>query len=468
MEVNESNTNYIIEQTINQLPFSPNLNQITLITALANFIVNHSGGDVFILNGYAGTGKTSIIGALVKVLANIKQKFFILAPTGRAAKVAAAYSGQKASTIHKHIFRGNSIDPSNTQFFLAQNNTPDAIFFVDEASLISDSDNYSSSLLMQLCRHVYSASGCGMILIGDLAQLPPVGQIESFAMKPARLSQLGLNPIVFNLSEPARQAKKSGLLYNATVIRNFIFEKFPDEKFRLFASKFKDIEVVSFNEFADSLSDSWEKVGIEETLVVTRSNKRANDYNNAIRSRIIGSEQPLEQGDRIVIAKNDYYWSRINKFDSFIANGDIAIVEWVGNNEKRYGRWFADVELSFPDTNQKIGAKIMIRSLSSEGPAISRDEMERFYNIVTDSYEGTFSQKIKGALEDPYYNALQAKYSYCVTCHKAQGGQWKHVYIDMAGIANENIGKEFYRWLYTAVTRAIEKIFLINPTVKIS
>ena len=459
----------IVALTHNYLPYAPNAPQETLINALSAFVTGHGPRDVFVLNGYAGTGKTSIVGALVKAMKDAKLKSIILAPTGRAAKVASSYSNFPASTIHKRIYRGNSLDPANTAFFLAENKDNDTIFLIDEASLIADdTSNANRSLLFQLIRHVYAAPGSAMILIGDTAQLPPVGQTESMAMKNERLKQMGLNPIKYSLSEPARQAKESGLLYNATVIRQFIFSRYPAEKFRLFAKSFPDIQVIDNREFIDILSSSWAKVGIEETLIVTRSNRRANDINNAIRGQVRYAESPLEQGDRIVVAKNDYYWSKINKLDNFIANGDIAEVIWVGKTEKRYGRWFVNVELEFPEQKEPLGAKIMLRSLATEGPSIPRDEMERFYNIVLSEYEGELSHKIKGAMEDPYYNALQVKYAYCLTCHKAQGGQWNHVYVDMGGIMAEALGNEFFRWLYTAVTRAKEKLFLINPTVRIT
>ena len=225
------------------------------------------------------------------------------------------------------------------------------------------------------------------------------------------------------------------------------------------------MEAVSSADLADRLAASWSEVGQDETIIITRSNKRANNFNKAIRNMVMYAEEPLQQGDRLVISKNDYYWSRKNSLRNFLANGEVAEVAWVGKTEKAYGRWFADVELKLPDVETPVAAKIMLRSLAAEGPNIPRQEMERFYNRVMAEYEGEVSHKIKGALEDPYYNALQAKYAYCVTCHKSQGGQWRHVYVDMGMIASDAIGPEFYRWLYTAVTRATERLFLINPTI---
>lgn len=456
------------ESAVAELPFVPNTLQFALISALSAFITARGPRDVFVLNGYAGTGKTSVMGGIVRAMRGSNLRTVILAPTGRAAKVAASLSGARASTIHKRIFRGNSADPSNTQFFLAENRDAETTFIIDEASLITDDASFGRSLLQQLTRHVYGAPGSAMILVGDTAQLPPVGMTDSPAMNPDRLKQIGLNPICFTLDVPVRQTAGSGILYNATIVRQFLFSGFPPENFSIRTSGFPDVTVVSSSELADFLSDSWSQVGQEETLIVTRSNKRANNFNRAIRNMVMYAEEPLQQGDRIVISKNDYYWSRVNKLSNFIANGETALVTWVGKTEKAYGRWYVDVELELPDVDTPVAAKIMLRSLVAEGPSVPREEMERLYNRVMAEYEGEISHKIKGALEDPYYNALQAKYAYCVTCHKAQGGQWRHVYIDMGMIAPDAIGADFYRWLYTALTRATERVFLINPSVEIT
>lgn len=449
---------------LEQLPFKPNEGQYLLINALADFVLNRGARDVFVLNGYAGTGKTSVMGALVRAIRKGGLNCVILAPTGRAAKVAAHLADDRASTIHKRIFRGNSVDPSNTTFFLAENRDADTTFIVDEASLLADNPG-PGSLLLQLTRHIYSAPGSAMILVGDIAQLPPVGMSESPAMNPDRLRQIGLNPVQFSLEEPARQAEGSGILFNATIIRQFLFSNFPPENFTFHTDGYPDVKIVSSSDLADYLSDSWSTVGVEETLIVTRSNKRANNFNQAIRNMVLYADEPLQQGDRIVISKNDYYWSKKNNLKDFIANGETAEVTWVGRREKAYGRWFSEVELRLPDVEAPVAAKIMLRSLVCEGPNIPRDEMERFYNRVLAEHEGELSHKIKGAMDDPYYNALQAKYAYCVTCHKAQGGQWRHVYVDMGAIAPDSIGPDFFRWLYTAVTRATERLYLINPTI---
>ena len=460
-------TGELMNLTLEHLPFEPNADQFKLIAALSAFILAKGPDDVFLLNGYAGTGKTSVISAFVNALKEINKKTIILAPTGRAAKVASNFSGHKSFTIHKRIFRGDSFNPANDRFFLAENRDKDTLFIIDEASLITDSQDPNHSLLCQLIRHVRSAPGCTMLFLGDIAQLPPVGQVQSAAMSPERLKSLGLNPVSFSLTKPVRHTIKSGILYNATNIRNHIFSTDEKLKFYLYKGNFKDVEIVSSNELADYLSDSWANVGKEETLIITRSNKRANNFNRAIRTQVMFSEEVIEPGERLVISKNDYYWSKKNQLESFLANGETVIVNWIGKKEKAYGRWFLEVELKIPDIETPIAAKLMLRSLVAEGPSIDRQEMESFYNRVLANAEGELSHKIKAALEDPYYNALQVKYAYCVTCHKAQGGQWKHVYIDMSAIDPQNMNEDFYRWLYTAITRSSEKIFFINPTIPV-
>ena len=447
---------------LKHLPFVPNSEQLALVEALSYFLDQRGPSDIFILNGYAGTGKTSVMGALVKAMREMKQKTVIMAPTGRAAKVAASLAFGEASTIHKRLFRGNSIDPANSTFFLAQNNEKDTVFIVDEASLITDGSSLNNSLLKQLIHYVYSGIGCSLILVGDSAQLPPVGQSSSHAMEKERLRELGLFPICFTLQEPARQTSESGILYNATIIRKLFLSEKSITDFSIFQSGFDDIKIIEPNEMIDELSSSWATVGQDETIVITRSNYRANMINNTIRRFLLDAESPLVRGERIVISKNDYFWSKENKLKNFLANGEIAEIIRVGEKTKKYGRWFESAEMQIPGNNETFNAQIMLRSLVAEGPSIPREEMERFYNRVLAATEGELSFKIKAAIEDPYYNALQVKYGYCVTCHKAQGGQWKHVYIDLGGLPPEFSATDFFRWLYTAVTRATERIYFIN------
>lgn len=456
----------LAEMAIAALPFSPLEGQALAIYKMAEYVVAGMWRDVFVLNGYAGTGKTSVIAALIKALSHCKIKTVVLAPTGRAAKVAGGMAQKQASTIHRRIYHMETTN-TGTTIRLSANRDQNTVFIVDEASLITDSSR--GSLLRDLIRYVYSGQGCKMILVGDTAQLPPVGQSDSPAMNIERLKQLGLAPFSETLDVPVRQAAESGILYNATIVRQILYRlqngettDFLEGNLPLSLEGFPDIRPVSSIDLADELSSSWSTVGPEETLIVTRSNGRANRFNQAIRNMVMYAEEPLQQGDRLVIAKNDYYWGRQNKMKTFLANGETVTVKWVGRPEKMYGRWFVDVELSLAD-GQEMSSKIMLRSLMAEGPAIPRAEMEQFFQHVINEEEGAGpTEKIMAAMENPYYNALQAKYAYCVTCHKAQGGQWKHVYIDMGGIPAEAMGIDFYRWLYTALTRATEKVFLLG------
>lgn len=455
----------LLENILQQLPFPPTQLQYGLITGLADFVAEGAPYEVYLLNGYAGSGKTSVVGALVRALNAMKQKCVVLAPTGRAAKVASNLSGGQASTIHRRIYRPDSPEPG-AKYMIAPNRSRDTLFIVDEASLITDSAATSQSLLAQLVRYVYSGEGCRMLLLGDIAQLPPVGQSEAPAMKPERLRQLGLHPIQFTLDEVIRQQAESGILYNATMAREMLLHPDAGLKPRITSRGFDDVKVISMRDLADELSTSYATVGQDDTIIITRSNKRANQYNMAIRNMVMMAEEPLQQGDRLVISRNDYYWSEINQLGSLIANGDMAEVAWVGRREKMYGRWFADVELIFPPSETRVGAKLMLRSLMTDGPGVPQEEMESLYAKVYAEKEmqeeGTMTSRIKDALSDPYYNALHAKYGYCVTCHKAQGGQWKHVYIDIGGLPPDGLDATFWRWLYTAITRATEKVWFVK------
>lgn len=453
----------MVDKIFDNLDYEPIRGQILLVNALAAFASNRGPRDVFVLNGYAGTGKTSVMGAYVKALRDEDSNVVVLAPTGRAAKVASQFARFPASTIHKRIYHPDSNGPGS-RYFLSPNLDKNTIFIVDEASLITDNPHSGESLLQNLVRHIYSGDNCNMILLGDTAQLPPVGQSDSPAMNVERLRSLGLNPFHFTLDVPIRQKRESGILKLADTVR-LMGERGASGLPKLEVEGYEDVQIVSSADLIDTLSDSWNEVGLEETLIITRSNKRANHYNRAIRNQILFAEEPLESGDRLVISKNDYFWSKQNKLPQFLANGETVIVDWVGKTEKMYGRYFTDVELTVPSDGSRLSAKVHLRSLVSEGPSIPEEEMRRLYNrILADAKGESLSHKIKATLADPWYNSLQAKYGYCVTCHKAQGGQWKHIYIDLSGIDTGALTTDFYRWLYTALTRATEKVYLINPT----
>ncbi len=457
----------MIHALLEFLPYTPYPSQMDTIKSLCNFVEHRQHSDTFILNGYAGTGKTSITGALVKASFKRKIPVVLLAPTGRAAKVFSSFAGHQAYTIHKKIFRGNSLDPSNNKFYLAPNQLKDALFIIDEASMIADSAPGEPALLDLLVRHVYSSPGCNAIFIGDTAQLPPVGQITSPAMNPRSLHALGLNPYEATLYEPARQHAESGILFNANRIRGDM-DREDRPVPRLAATGFRDVEVVSSRDLADYISTSWSVVGIEDTIIITRSNRRAYQYNMGVRAMVNFAEEELETGDRLIIAKNNYFWTKDVPGIDFLANGEPVNVEWVGITKKKHGLRFAEVELSLSGEENYVSAILMLDSLSADGPQMSRVAMQELYKKVCGGENASISESFKAATTNPYLNSLQAKYAYCVTCHKAQGGQWKHVYIDLGGIPPDAYEeKDFYRWLYTAITRASEKVFFINPGFKI-
>lgn len=449
-------------EVMKRLPYVPLPKQGLLVEALSRFVCRRAMRDVFVLCGYAGTGKTSILGALLEVMKDMRLPLALLAPTGRAAKVASRMASVAASTLHKRLFRIDGRDPSGATFIPTRNKDENMLFVADEASMITDGEGAGSSLLQYLVYHVYSGNGCGLILSGDLAQLPPIGQSDSPAMDLQRLRNLGLRPIYFELDEPVRQRRESGILWNATMVRQRVSKKSTGVP-QLKCSGFDDVVAVSSIELADLISDSWAKVGMEETLLITRSNRRANAYNSELRGRVMYADAPIQRGERLVVAKNNYFWTRNDKKTPFLANGETIVVDWIGRTEKAYGRYFVDIEFHTPTSDTPIGAKLMLRSLVAEGAALPAEEINRFQTRVLAEQPGELSEKIKALERDPWYNALQAKYAYCVTCHKAQGGQWKHVYIDLTGIAPESMDESFHRWLYTALTRATEKVYLVNP-----
>ncbi len=466
--LNAMSADELHRELLAQLPFEPNSLQSDLARRLAAFASGESGADTFILNGYAGTGKTSLGGALIRALAKFRHKTVLLAPTGRAAKVAAGMGGGRASTIHRRIYHQDANSPDGG-ITLSPNRDQNTLFIIDEASLIPDSPSASRSLLLHLVRHVMSRPGNRMLFMGDLAQLPPVGQSESYAMSPARLAEFGLHPETFTLDLPERQHVGSGILANATNFRYKLFH--PDSNngnpVPIQITGFPDVSVVSTAELSDLLSESWSNVGIEDTVIITRSNKRANNFNQAIRNTVMMADEPLQKGDRLVISKNDYFWSRKNGLRNLLANGETAIVSHVGRAEKMYGRYFSRVDLQLPSEDAEISAVLMLRSLVAEGPSVPQDELNRLQDIAMSTMEGDHANRLSLLAEDEYLNALQAKYAYCVTCHKAQGGQWRHVYIDMGAIPPDAMTGDFWRWLYTAVTRATEKVFFVNPTLKV-
>jgi len=465
---------YLVSQIKSNFPFNPTLQQENSLEKIANFILSPDERKLFLLCGYAGTGKTSLVSALVRTMEQLGRKCVLLAPTGRAAKVFSSYSGKPAYTIHKWIYRQKSILDGST-FLLTENRAVNTLFIVDEASMISNggvSNFGSGALLDDLVEFVYSSRGCSLLLLGDTAQLPPVGEMLSPALSPAHLASRFLNVEYVEMTQVMRQLSTSGILHNATMLRNLVCNAAENELPKVALSGFNDICCVRGDELIEAIEGCYSDVGIEDTIILCRSNKRANVYNEGIRRRILYREEKLSRGDILMVVKNNYYWREqlgkedktiLEKFD-FIANGDVAKVVRVGYVEEMYGFSFADVTLSFIDYDCEFDVKIMLDTLSSESPSLTREESERLFSAVWDDYPEIRSKRkrMEQVRSNPYYNALQVKYGYAVTCHKAQGGQWPRVFVDQGYIGEDMLNSDYYRWLYTAFTRSNEKLYLVN------
>ena len=460
----------------------PTQEQEHAIDVFTGFMADRHEEALMLLRGSAGTGKTTLAAAMVQALLTLQQKLVLLAPTGRAAKVFSLYAGHAAYTIHRRIYRQKSLEGG---FDLNFNSASDTLFIVDEASMISTSPSTDSSLatstslhmlhsslLDDLIRFVYNGRNCRLMLIGDHAQLPPVGEQESPALQTSVLRGYGLNVHECVLSEVLRQSQQSGILFNATRIRNLSLPvagapgvSLP--KIRL--EGFADIRVVPGSELIEQLSDSYSQAGLDDTLVITRSNKWANVYNQGIRNRILDSDAELCQGDRIMVVKNNYHFVTQQEQSaspmSFIANGDLAVVSRVRNVHEQFGFRFAEVTMTFPDYDgYEITATTLLDTLTSEAPALTREQQERLFQAVIDDYQDVplKQDRLKKVKEDRYYNALQVKFAYAATCHKAQGGQWAHVYVDQGYMTDDMLTPDYLHWLYTAFTRATERLFLVN------
>ena len=458
-------------------PFEPTVEQEKTIEKLSEFILSGNDRKVFLLCGYAGTGKTSLISALVRTMEQLERKTVLLAPTGRAAKVFSHHSGKSAHTIHKCIYRQKSIMDSST-FTLAENRMQNTLFIVDEASMISnDAMSGTGGLLDDLIEFVYSGHGCSMLLLGDTAQLPPVGEFLSPALTESYLRSMFLDVTATRLTQVMRQLGESGILYNATMLRQRIDEEDTYDPPQITLKGFDDICSVHGEELIEAIESCYDKAGTDDTIILCRSNKRANVYNEGIRRRILYREEELCRGEILMIVKNNYFWREelgkedktlLEKLD-FIANGDIAEIIRVNGTEEMYGFRFADVTLSLIDYEDcEIDVKIMLDTLTSESPSLTREENERLFAAVWEDYPEIHSKRkrMEQIRKNPYYNALQVKYGYAITCHKAQGGEWKRVFIDQGYISEDMISPDYYRWLYTAFTRASEKLHLVNWKVQ--
>ena len=473
--------------------YEPTREQQQAIDVFATFMADSRMMPVMVMRGSAGTGKTTLAAAIVRALRSLEQQQVLLAPTGRAAKVFSLYAGSAAYTIHRRIYRQKSLEGG---FELGYNNAKDTLFIVDEASMVS-LNGEGRSLLDDLISFVYNGRNCRMMLIGDQAQLPPVGEEESPALMAPVLRSYGLHVYECTLNEVLRQSQESGILWNATEVRWLMYDG-RCELPQVHLQGFTDIHVVPGDELIETLASSYSEVGLDETLVVTRSNKRANIFNQGIRNQILGREEELTTGDQLMVVKNNYYWVAQSPkfFDhsqsvalrigddrglnngspsdpqppnlggmSFIANGDMCVVRRVRNVHELYGFRFAEVTVTFPDYDDyELTATVLLDTLTSEAPALTREQQETLYNKVLEDYADIprKADRMKALKEDRYYNALQVKYAYAATCHKAQGGQWAHIYVDQGYMTDDMLSTDYLHWLYTAFTRATEQLYLIN------
>ena len=451
---------YRIVQTLGLPPTSEQGQALDVFT---QFMTDRDDQVVMILRGSAGTGKTTLASAIVKAMAALKQKLILLAPTGRAAKVFSMYAGHAAYTIHRRIYRQKSAGDLSS-FNLNDNLNRDTLFIVDEASMIAnlglgESAFGSGCLLDDLMQFVYSGQNCRLLLIGDRAQLPPVGEEESPALSAQVLRGYGMRVYETDLNQVLRQSEDSGILWNATMIRTLT--SLPKVRFQGFA----DIQVVTGDELIETLSSSYYHAGMDETIVITRSNKRANIYNQGIRNMVLDRDEELCRGDLLMIVKNNYFWTESSKEIPFLANGDRAVVQRVRHVHELYGFRFAEVTMTLPDYDDyELTATVCLDTLTSEAPALTREQQEQLFNAVMEDYADIpqKTERIKKLKSDRYYNALQIKFSYAVTCHKAQGGQWAHVYLDQGYMTDDMLTPDYIHWLYTAFTRATEKLYLVN------
>lgn len=478
---------------------TPTDEQQYAITEFCRFMTDRSDRTVMLLRGCAGTGKTTLAAAIVRAMKSLSQKLLLMAPTGRAAKVLSLYADTPASTIHRRIYRQRTAGDMMASFQLNYNVAQDTLFIVDEASMIANGGATESMfgtgrLLDDLIEFVYGGRNCRLLLIGDRAQLPPVGEEESPALLADVLRSYYLKVYEADLNQVLRQSQQSGILWNATRVRSSLegragsvelataVVESPEENSNLYTMNYKlpmvrfafpDIHVVMGNELIDQLGTSYSRVGKDDTIVITRSNKRANIYNQGIRNTILDCDAELSFGDMLMIVRNNYYWMGLesgekkedDSMPDFLANGDRCVVRRVRNHQELYGFHFADVTMTFPDYDDyELTATVLLDTLKSEAPALTREQQNQLYEgVMADYADIPFkADRLKKLKQDRFYNALQVKYAYAVTCHKAQGGQWAHVYVDQGYMTDDMLTTEYFHWLYTAFTRATEQLYLVN------
>lgn len=455
----------------NNFPHQPTEKQAIFFQKIADFILNSTSDDIFVLKGYAGTGKTTVISTVINNLADVNMKAVLLAPTGRAAKVISNYSGKPAHTIHKRIYYPKKNKTGGVSFTLQQNKFKNTLFIVDESSMISDSNQDSKlyengSLLDDLFFYVDAGKNCKLLLIGDTAQLPPVNMSISPALDIDSLSlHYQKNVHHIELDEVMRQAEHSGILYNATELRELLYSHFIDT-FQFKLKGFKDVvRLQDGYDIQDAIHQAYDNYSIEDTVFILRSNKRANQYNQQIRASILSKESEISTGDYMMVVKNNYFWLKEESEAGFIANGDIIEILEIRKIQELYGFKFATVKIRMVDYPNQIplDTVIMLDTIMSESPSLTYEESNKLYQEVLLDYEEERQQykKLQKVKENPYFNALQVKFSYAITCHKSQGGQWKTVFIEQPYLP-DGIDVDYVRWLYTAITRAEEKLYLIG------
>ena len=460
---------FVLKKILEFFPFEPSTEQVSALQTLSKFLVSRENNEVLLFKGYAGTGKTTMLAAAVKMMDSLNQKAILLAPTGRAAKIFTEYSGHSAFTIHKKIYRQKNFSNDFSGFSLTDNLNKDTIFIVDEASMISNESVGSfvfgsGQLLDDLIQYIYTGNNCKLILIGDPAQLPPVSLTDSPALSAEYLRRYNLNITEIQLTQVVRQHEDSGILYNATDIRTALRSGEIDIYPKIKTENFTDIKKISGDELIEEISSSYSRDGIDDTMIICRSNKNANIYNNGIRNRILYREEEISTGDRLMVVRNNYLQGKAHKDIEFIANGEIIQVVRVRHNEDVYGFRFCNILARFSDYDAEIEIKIILDTLQSESPALSKEQNDKLFASISDEYAeiSTKAERLKKIKEDPYFNAVQVKYAYAVTCHKAQGGQWSNIFLDTGYVTEEMMGEDFYRWLYTAFTRATKRLFLVN------
>ena len=449
--------------------FDPTDGQAIVMYHLSAFLLSQKENPTYILKGYAGTGKTTLVKTLVRTLPSLGMKYVLMAPTGRAAKVLSSYTGKDASTIHRRIYQAKTFPDGSIHITRAENKYKNALFIVDEASMIGEMKDFGeSSLLDDLLGYVFSGENCRLLLIGDTAQLPPVGSVKSPALDCEYLkSEFPITAATFELTEVKRQALESGILYNATDIRQLLSQNLYEYELPIFHLQgFNDIQKIEPETFEEILHNVFSNTSDNEAVIICKSNKRANMFNQAIRGRILNIEGEIATGDKLMVVKNNYYWTEGNDTMSFIANGDMAEIRKIKHFDEMYGFRFADVELSFTDYPDapNVEAKILLDTLNSNSPSLTEEENKKLYSAIEEDYMDIPNrrERYKEMKKNPWFNALQVKFAYALTCHKTQGGQWASIFIDSSLNQKETLEVEDLRWLYTALTRAQERVYFVN------